>query len=287
MSAAAVGVTLPWTADACRAKARDRDADGVDDDCELALAQAFAPELIVDPSDCLWDNGVRPSRLGGGYLFAAESTPDDRGIRIAYLPAYYRDCGWQGVACATRGRRCSAHDGDSEVVVVEARYDHAIARWITEAVFLSAHCFGRSNGRCRWYEGDMLPRLAWAGGILRAAPRVWVAKGKHGNYPSRAACDTGHWYYDSCDANSVAYRFPISSNAQNIGSRRRPLPESDGRIPAGCIAADRLLWRASAVDGRAHECFWNPGAPFRGWQSTALGPAPTPYARVLEYAAQF
>ncbi len=274
------GVELRWTIELCRTAARDADADGVDDDCELSLARAFAPEMVVDPRDCLWDASSRGSRLRGGYLFAVQTAPTaDRTMRIAYLPAYFRDCGWRGIPCATRRPGCSAHDGDSELIVVDVRYDPVSARWATHAVFLSAHCFGRSDGRCRWYAGDALRQFAWTG-AERGAPRVWVARGKHGNYPTRGACDSGHWFYDTCDGNSAAYRFPVVSANQNIGSRHRPLP-------ARCLPATRLALGAPGAAPDASECLWDATRPFRGWQLTGNGEAPTSYARVLEYAAGF
>lgn len=277
---------MAWTPDRCRATGRDLDVDGVDDECELALATAFAPELIVDRRDCSWDVSVHPARLGGGYLFAAEGAPDHGSIRIAYLPAYYRDCGWHGLPCTPRGPECAAHAGDSELVVVQARY-HPSARWVAEAIFLSAHCFGRSAGRCRWYRGNQLRHFAWVGGIRRGAPRIWIARGKHANYPSARECDTGHWYYDSCDGNSVSYRFPVVSGAQNIGSRLQPLPRGDALTPPGCFLGERLPLPSTATDAGTRECFWNSAAAFRGWQLDRAGGAPTPYAVVLRRAAQF
>jgi hypothetical protein len=207
-------------------------------------------------------------------------------MRIAYMPAYYRDCGWEGLACTAIGPGCAAHAGDSELIVVQVRY-HPATRWVAEAIFLSAHCFGRSDGRCRWYRGNELRHFAWVGGILRSAPRIWVAKGKHGNYPSRRECDTGHWYYDSCDGNSVAYRFPVVSSAQNVGSRKHPLPHGKPSNPAGCFSAEQLPLPSRAIDAGTRECFWNPALPFRGWQREPAGEAPTPYAVVLGRATQF
>jgi hypothetical protein len=283
--ASPAGITLGWTFDRCRVAERDHDVDGVDDECELALATAFAPELVVDPRDCSWDVSIESTRLGGGYLFAAESAPEGRAIRIAYMPAYYRDCGWEGVRCVGRGPECAAHTGDSELIVVQVRY-HPSARWAADAVFLSAHCFGRSDGRCRWYRGDELRHFAWVGGVLRSGPRIWVARGKHANYPSRRECDTGHWYYDSCDRNSVAYRFPIVSSAQNVGSRHQPLPPGDASNPAGCFTAERVPLRSTGIDAGTRECFWDPAAAFRGWQRRPTGHAPTPYALVLRRATR-
>src|SRR5690606_3383380 len=139
----------------------------------------------------------------------------------AYLPAYYRDCGWAGAKCLLPFVNCAPHAGDSEFVVVDAvrRGD----RWVTAAVFLSAHCFGGSGADCRWYRGLEVERFAWADGVALGAPIVWVAEGRQANYPGRAACDRGHHRIDTCDANRLAYRYPIASTAQNIGSRARPV----------------------------------------------------------------
>ena len=277
---------MPWAPDRCHAPRHDRDVDGVDDGCELALAQAFAPELVVDPRDCSWDRSAQPARLGGAYVFVAQGAADRDAIRIAYMPAYYRDCGWDGLPCVARGPDCAAHAGDSELIVVDARY-RSPGRWVADAVFLSAHCFGRSDGRCRWYRGGELRRFGWSGGVRLGAPRVWVARGKHANYPSASACDAGHWYYDSCDGNSIAYRFPVLSSVQNVGSRRMPLPQGDAYDPAGCLRADVLPLASAGADPGTRECFWDPAAPFRGWQRVHTGQAPTPYAVVLHHATQF
>jgi hypothetical protein len=270
-----VGVAAGWTIDSCASPTVDRDLDGLDDVCELDLARTLAPMLVVDRRDCSW-NG---SRLAGGYFFAVQKAADVGAIRIAYLPAYFRDCGWNGVVCTTRGPGCSAHAGDSELIAVEARADGAADRWRADAVFMSAHCFGRSAGRCRWYIGDRLRHLAWARNP-RGAPRIWVAKGKHGNYPSPRECDSGHWYYDSCDRNDVAYRFPIVTSAQNIGNRFRPLPDG---LRRGCIAAEELPVPDSRADGGTRECLWDIATRFRGWQRGSHQGA-TSYARVLANA---
>jgi hypothetical protein len=257
----------------------DADADGLSDACEFAIARAFAPELVVDRRDCLWTDAPPAARLGGGYLFAARPVPG--GVRVAYLPAYLRDCGWGGPVCRLRRAGCGAHDGDSELIVVDvARDTAASAPWRTTGVFLSAHCFGRSGGRCRWFRGRALDAFAWADGRPYGAPRVWVARGKHAHYPTRRACDRGHWSYDSCDRNTVRVRFPLLAAAQNVGSRARPA------APGGCVPAARLALGAGTRPG-ARECVWDASAPFRGWQGAASGPPPTPYAVVLARAAGF
>lgn len=276
------GLSTGWTARECDIARRDRDRDGVDDDCEMALAAAFAPLLVSDPGECNWDGGVNGGRLGGEYLFAVQRDVDRGRMRIAYLPAYYLDCGWSAPVCGVTPWLCDPHVGDSEAMVVQVAYDSTTRRWATDALFLSAHCHGRSNRNCRWYGAEDLARFQWVDARPRGAPVVWVASGKHGNYPSREACDRGHWFYDSCDANVARRRFPILSERQNIGSRRRPFM---GRHPSGCVAVADLGGTSELPDPAARECPWRPDVRFRGWQRSGGGS--TSYARYLREEARF
>jgi hypothetical protein len=261
----------------------DRDLDGVADGCEHALAEAFAPELRVDARECGWDGSVGQGRLGGEYLYAVQRTPGGAGMRIAYMPAYYRDCGWRPAVCRVTRWLCRGHPGDSELVVVDVAFDPGTRRWAAERVFLSAHCHGRSDGRCRWFGGAELERFAWADGRTRGAPVVWVAHGKHGGYPTAAACAGGHWGYDGCGGNRAARRFPVASLRQNAGSRARPFPHGRG---ADCIGADEAGWESAAAKAGTRECFWDERARFRGWQA-AEGEGATGYARYLREVAGF
>lgn len=272
------GLTIPLSFTECSSASGDADRDNLDDRCELALAQAFAPMLVVDRRDCLWRDDVSPPRLGGGYLFAAQPAPN--GVRLAYLPAYFEDCGWSGTACVMRAGVCGAHAGDSEFIVIDVALDANTRSWRTVGVFLSAHCFGRSDGRCRWYRGDELDDFGWADDVTLGAPRVWVARGKHGGYPTRAACDEGHWFYDSCDDNAHAVRFPIVSDGQNIGSRQVP-------ASGGCLTSDRLPVGSRGTVPGTRECFWSQQAAFGGWQSNRRGSAAGSYARYLVSIAGF
>jgi hypothetical protein len=250
----------------------DADADGLSDGCEHALALAFAPELVVDAGECSWRADARPPRPDGAYLYAVRPTAG-RAVRIAYLPAYAEDCGWAGPKCLLTGPMCRGHAGDSELVLVDAAYDAARRRWKATAVFLSAHCHGTLEDRCRWYRGTALDRFAWVGGAVGGAPVVWVATGTHANYPTRRSCDRGFWNYDSCDRNRVRLRFPVLSAAQNAGSRHRPF---GGRTDAeGCIPAPM-----SGPDGDRRECIWSVSGAFHGWRPPS-GEAPTPYGRHL------
>ena len=135
---------MEWEPSVCFAATEDGDRDGLDDRCELSLARAFAPALMVAPGGCDWDDGVSPARLGGGYYFGVQPVSDTGDIRIAYLPAYYRDCGWGGLKCWLPYVDCSPHAGDSEAIFVDVA-STSDGRWQTRALFLSAHCWGSGS----------------------------------------------------------------------------------------------------------------------------------------------
>lgn len=271
---ASPGITLDWSAPECLTATSDVDADGVNDACELALATAFAPVLVVNPSGCNWDAAASPPRLGGAYFFAVQRRGE--ALRIGYLPAYFRDCGWRGAKCLLPLVDCDAHEGDSELIVIDVVADGN--RWRTARVFLSAHCFARTEGDCRWYEGEALAQFTWHNDAIGGAPVVWVAEGRQANYPSRSACDRGHHRIDTCDRNTHAYRFPIRSSAQNAGSRARPLSDD------GCITGAELPLPSTRALDAAVECIWV-SRPFAGWQEAQEGT--TEYAHYLATIAGF
>jgi hypothetical protein len=266
--AASLQLTSPVPQDwsVCRtAGLPDSDADGLSDACELHVAQRYAPVLVVREGGCNWEASA--FRVGGGYLHSVQ--PTDSVIRSAYLPAYYRDCGWSGLKCILPWIDCGPHNGDSELIIVELRPRGA--DFEVSGVFLSAHCFGRSTASCRWYRGSELDQFSWQG----SAPVVWVAEGRNANYPSREACDAGHHSIDTCDRHSPRYRFPVEPQ-RNLGSRRVPLSED------GCLTAAELDVPVGLPD--AEECFWT-DVPFRGWQGEGKGV--TSYNRYLSEVARF
>jgi hypothetical protein len=246
----------------------DTDGDGISDFCELALAHAVAPVLTVRTGGCNWDHAA--GRLKGGYLYAVQPVEDR--IRVAYLPAYLRDCGWSGPKCLLPWVDCSPHSGDSEFIVVELRPLSEAGRWQISGVFLSAHCFGQSSRSCRWYRDAQLAHFEWAG----AAPVVWVAEGRQANYPTWRACNAGHFAIDTCRQHDARFHFPVSA-VRNVGSRRLPA------LDAGCLTGGDL--GLGAAEASAVECFWHPDARFRGWQPHGNGV--TPYERYLREIAGF
>ena len=256
----------------CPASA-DRDQDGLSDDCELELARRFAPWLRVAARGCNWDTSVSSERPGGGYYFGVQALGDT--LRVVYLPAYYRDCGWSGFKCTIGLMNCAGHAGDSEFIALDLRRGSA-SQFVPEGIFLSAHCFGRSTDNCRWYRGDELDQFEWQD----SHPMVWVAEGKHANYPTQQSCDAGHWFFDTCDHNDTQIEFPIVSERQNIGSRTQPVATS------GCVDAQHSGWTSRLTDTQATECFWLADHAFTGWQRPAVGAA-TPYERYLSAIARF
>ena len=254
----------------CEPTGADADRDGLSQECERVLAAQFAPTLMVSSEACNWDSAL--GSLTGGYLFGAEPRDNDV-VRLAYLPAYFQDCGWRGAKCWLRWRGgCDAHAGDSEIILVDVtRVDDG---WKALRVFLSAHCFGGSDGRCRWFEAEA---LEWVG----HSPVVWVAEGKNANYVSREACDSGHWFYDTCDRNRTTMRFPVAE-ARNIGSDAVRFP--GGTRSAGCVSSTELAQPPSSQG--SVECIWGLD-PFRGWQATSGSDSSTPYRRYLVEIADF
>jgi hypothetical protein len=263
-----VGLLLPWDIDWCfRGDAEDTDLDGIVDACELALARAFAPAMVVTAGGCDWD--ATAERPLGAYLYGVQRSEGNR-VRVAYLPAYFRDCGWSGPKCLFAGGDCAGHTGDSEIVAVSL--DSVGRRWWVTELVASAHCFGRSRG-CGWRPPP--DGSSWVDGTTGGAPVVFVAEGTHAGYASRMACDRGHWYLDTCDRSRVGFRFPVVSQAQNVGSRARPIGGD------GCLKGGELPLGSAATDPGREECLWAEDETFRGWQSDEVGAPPTPYGRYL------
>lgn len=268
-SAHAQGPT--FTAPACVSNgAQDQDGDGISDLCEFQLAQAVAPVLVIRTGGCSRQQGTTPERLGGGYLFAVQRV--DSVFRVAFLPAYFRDCGWSGVKCLVPWVSCEGHNGDSEFIVVDVRHESADSQWRPQRMFLSAHCFGRTTKSCRWYEARDLSEFEWSG----SSPVVWVSEGRNANYMSQEACDQGHRSLDTCDNHDGRYQFPVHED-HNIGSRDAP------SHPDGCISGAFLKEPRAEPD--AVECFWDADGRFRGWQREGRGV--TGYSRYLSEIARF
>lgn len=88
----------------------DGDLDGVDDDCERIIAEAFAPELRVSQTD--------NARRYEPY-WAVTLSPDYSHLRVLYLFSYNDDAGapWMTDPLVPDWAK-SAHRGDSEWILL-------------------------------------------------------------------------------------------------------------------------------------------------------------------------
>lgn len=274
------GISLPYTWSSCLTAMQDSDADGIDDNCEIALASAFAPMLMVAQGECNWDYAL--NRVGGEYYYMVRQPHggSDR-IRIAYMPAYYRDCSSHQFG--------NPHAGDSEFIGVDVAYSSG--RWVFLGAMLSAHCGAypipaipmQYSPDCRYYPHFPISAPGFGGsweyvdGVARGAPKVWVAAGKHANYRSRSACENseaGHLGIDNCPPNAVDRRFPIVHRWQNV-----EFPESSA------LTCTQPRWGSSLPDPNARETFgrWQPFcvSTFRGWSASMFSGSSTSYDAVI------
>lgn len=268
----------------------DGDHDGLSDQCEDFLAQRFRPALLVSPYDC--NTGAEP-------YWAAKAFPSKGVVRVAYLLSYYWDCGPQqsstlcnvqrllGTAFSLNGLLppysigpipvtaedlCDAHQGDSEFVTVDLKYSTATQHWYVVSAFFSAH-WGTSGDHSRRATSGQLEYPDKTGGY----PRVWVAEGKHANYPTRALCENDGGQADTCESNSTVIRVRHSGQF-NVGSARYNFISPKSCVPGGALVA-------TYPQNYSYECYWEPGHRFRGWSKYALSNDASPYYTML--IAQF
>ncbi len=289
-SPTAIGLyTNTYSLESCFREGPDLDADGVWDYCETRLAQIFAPVLSFG-HDCSSDGAY--NRPGGEYYYAVTRLRiygEDR-IRIAWLPAYYRDCGSPG----------GPHSGDAEFMIHEINYNTASAHWVTKRIFLSSHCYAVQFGfetdpDCQWWQPADI--AGWHDGRIQGAPHIWVAIGKHAHYRSKAACNGGGYeplWSDTCEAANQETRYPVLYSWQNIGSNS--YRTTDATKPRWARAAwDTLLadtskiekfWTrdmewASYIDAYGNLAWKQRPKRFNGWQSSTWGDYVAPYPTVL------
>ncbi|HYJ79341.1 MAG TPA: hypothetical protein VEW03_07060 [Longimicrobiaceae bacterium] len=257
---AAPGIYLGWVAPETCFRSRnpgvasaDQDLDWLHDSCELELARAFAPS---------WKMSRKDDCLDGEPYWAAKYFATSEHVRIAYMPAYYRDCGPTFLDFN--------HDGDSEFVMVQVRYDASVQHWVFDGMFISAH-YGTANDHSQWVYPSQA-QFTWRAGTH---PTVWVSIDKHGNYRSKEYCNS--WdlltvvgIHDQCDWSWLdPLRFPVDPS-HNVGSSHVHLRDA--------VTAEKIF--SSRV-----EHIWT-GTQFRGWQEPNLfggfqGPAPMPYGAWL------
>ncbi len=238
--------TVPFPECVNPAAGSDADNDGLDDQCEFALALAFRPRLAFTPDDC--DTTREP------HWSANRHQTQTRWIRIFYAISYRRDCGYFGGW---------SHQGDSEFIILEVSSMSSDSLWVLEYATLSAH-WQSSGDETSTYRFDALQYPE----TYRGRPRIWVAKGKHANYRSKSVCDAGAYYADTCDGGSDTGETVEMMELWNLGN---------SWYPAGSTRRTDCV--GSRLGGPGMECFWTANS-FRGWL-TPSGDGSTPYGQSL------
>lgn len=255
----APGIWIGWEAKDCYLNystrpAIDVDHDELDDDCEFALAKAFAPTLSLDPYD----------PCPGGEPYWAVRYFDDRWkigwgqfVRIGYMPAYYEDCG------LTYG-----HDGDAEFIMLRVGFNGKTHHWELVRGWLSAHSNENQlnvNNNSDWVT---YANFEYPSGVPRSAPRIYVSFRKHANYESRQRCNTaGPINYDDCTRNRDHGRIAVM-RSHNVGGYNF--------YWVNCTASQNALYWENGV----RECFWSGKSDFEGWQGNT-GDGGMPYSKYL------
>jgi hypothetical protein len=231
----------------------DEDLDRLSRRCENDLAYAFAPSMRHHSGDYVQREG-----------YWAAQWENYNTVKILYMFGYYVDEGVQGsnnhTACelSSLSLECDGHSGDSEHVVLYARYNEITQHWLLYSASLSHH-------------GGHILAIAGTKGYLTgfaysrkfgADPIIWVAQGKHANYPSQAACDAGNgggylvdliFSYDTCGGNNSFFR-ATTGGTRNIGSNAKRI--------LNCILSQNPFYQDPP---RRAECFWS-DPRFYGWQ---------------------
>jgi hypothetical protein len=277
----------------------DLDLDGVDDNCERSLAEAFRPHFVFSPYDC---------NIGGGPHWAAKYYPVKTGVvskptvRIVYMAAFYQDCGVPNLGSTFTcnfgfaSEPCSGHYGDSEFVTVDVRYQPGYRHWYVAGAFLSAHyrALGGESSRevvtCVYetctpvmYRRTMQVtsgflfysrvqesrRVRWVNKI-GGRPVFFAANGKHGSYPDYNTCNVGGAFgHDSCEGSSLTSTGTtlFFSGNRNVGSWHRP-----------------FINRVTLPGDYFHtgtEWFWDSTKKFFGWMPQHDEQGSSPYYSFL------
>lgn len=265
----APGIYIPGTAyslEGCSEFGGDVDYDGLSDECEHQLALTFAPLL----SFVYGDDVRRDPKYAAQWHSAGV-------VRVAYLLSYWMDNGAPGAPlCIPQFPGCAGHAGDSESIVLDLSYHATSQHWRVIRAYLSVH----GEQYVCMESGTSLPCIPphprFQAGTLQfpghpqAVPLVLVADGKHANYPTDSACDSGgHYGSDECD--SPRYLdVVLVSQSNNIGSRSHPLIDgiTTGN-PSHPVYANQYV-----------EYYWT-SQPFRGWFSPSIPTTSNAYSAIL------
>lgn len=240
----------------------DSDVDGLSDDCEARIAAAFAPELYTAG---LLDNTGRESRWVARPLSTGI-------IRIMYLLSYYHDNGTTDALCSFKPSKCAPHVGDSELIILDVRYDIETQHWVLSNAIYSEHDgFGTYSSFGADYPAVLFYPVKPGG-----YPRSYVAIGKHANYATVSECNAGGFLgLDDCSNANTASRVAVGVTL-NLGSNAH-----HGGIGQNCVVSlnPSYFYYGSGKT----ECYWT-GARFRGWVPDSVpGDDADPYGPKLLY----
>ncbi len=272
----------------------DKDRDFFKDRCELEIARSFAPmmQFSTEMKTEYPDGSQRLCTLGEPHWAV---TPFHGGtfVNIAYLPAYYADCG-DGAAeiFDALGLMVNEHWGDSEFIRITVRFVPGSGHWIFRQAFLSAH-FGASltltnlafpitsipliitgGDRSEWVYADELEFPAGP----RTFPVIWVARHKHANYKSHQQCETaGLGNLDACPGGPHnRNRFPVREQ-RNVGSPGYPLVVGK--------TSEHMIY--TGPGDAPTECFFDCKEEFTGWVHDANTSSSTYYYMLRHLFARF
>lgn len=254
----------------------DLDEDGLLDDCEFALAAAFAPLASFGDADDV----SRESRWAARW-------DDGQSVYIAYLLSYWLDMGDTGgshIMCTggvipfapfefSAPEGCNGHHGDSEYIVLRVQYNQDTHHWYLTSAWYSEHYGGDSFFRPYQWTGAPIDNedieLTFPDKFL-GYPKVWVANGKHANYATQAQCNAGGTAgSDDCSGSRIDERIFVGIDA-NVGSNGHHLIDCVGTANAS----------HPAYSGHYQECYWTEKA-FEGWFPASSNPSTTPYSYIL------
>ncbi len=267
------GYRFTW--EGCTNPDIDVDEDGLLDDCEYTLADAFAPLASFGDADDV----RRETRWAARW-------DDGQSVYIAYLFGYWLDMGdTEGshqmcfglepfppfVLLGVEG--CNGHLGDSEYIVLRVQYNGDTHHWYLTSAWYSEHGAG---------DAFFMP-YQWTGGPIDndaieltfpekylGYPKVWVANGKHANYATRAQCNAGGTLWaDDCSGDRIEERVFVGLDA-NVGSSTHQLIDCVGTADSS----------HPAYSGHYLECYWTE-KPFEGWFPATSNPSTVSYSFIL------
>jgi hypothetical protein len=189
-AALADGVTIGY-GDDCWYTGTDADGDGLNDDCERQLAEAFNPHFWFHSSD--GNTGRLPHFAVKNISYAT------RTVWIFYMNAYFQDTHW-----------LTGHDGDPEFQVLQVSRQSGNT-WVLDAAFASQHRYSSCDSSTVYNWDELRYEIS-----VRGQPRFYIAKDKHAAFARSAECRRGCSSTDTCSKDRLrlqSYHFA----GRNVG----------------------------------------------------------------------